>query len=274
MVAGARMPKFRIILCCWLAVFVLRTTAVPQPQFEAEQTDKQKTSSVRAFVIQMTNGAATCRAATREETPLTIPSADNRGVPVTQLEPDVGARVNAPIADGPGGLTINLVALSQLQTDANRSTVIAAFRRAANNWAARIKTPITITINVDYGVNTPSGSAFPDGVVGSTGSGSVVVDYAVARANLIASASSQSESAIYNSLPASTVPVDTGNGSAMEVTRSIGQALGFVPLDPNTAVATISFNKNFPFDFNPDNGINSSSLDFVGTATHEIGHAL
>jgi hypothetical protein len=47
-----------------------------------------------------------------------------------------------------------------------------------------------------------------------------------------------------------------------------------VPLDPNTAVATISFNKNMPFDFNPDNGINFSSLDFVGAATHEIGHAL
>jgi predicted Zn-dependent protease len=26
--------------------------------------------------------------------------------------------------------------------------------------------------------------------------------------------------------------------------------------------------------FQSDNGINSSSLDFVGTATHEIGHAL
>src|SRR5205085_9627229 len=138
-------------------------------------------------------------------------SADNRGVPVTQLEPDWSARVNAPTSDGPGGLTINLVALSQLQTDANRSTVVAAFQRAANTWAGRIKTPITITINVDYGVNMPGGSAFPDAVVGSTGSGSVTVDYAVARANLIASASSQSESAIYNSLPASTVPVNTGN---------------------------------------------------------------
>ena len=243
-------------------------------QSASAQSDKPAGSSVKSFIVQMTNGAATCRAATREETPLTIPSADNRGVPVTQLEPDWSARVNAPIADGPGGLTINLVALSQLQTDPDRSIVIAAFRRAANTWAARIKTPITITINVDYGVDTPSGSAFPDGVVGSTSAGSVVVDYKTARANLIASASSQLESAIYNSLPASTVPVNTGNGSAIEVTRSIGQALGFVPLDPNTAVATISFNKNFPFDFNPDNGIDSSQLDFVGTATHEIGHAL
>lgn len=236
------------------------------------QSNKQAGTSIKSFIVQMNHGAASCRAATGAEIPLTIPSADNRGVPISQLEPDV--QLNAPITDASGGLTINLVALSQLQTDGNRNTVIAAFQRAANTWAARIKTPITITIKVDYGVNTPSGDAFPDEVVGSTGSGSVVVDYSLARANLIAGASSPAESAIYNSLPASTVPVNTGNGSAIEVTRSIGQAVGFVPLDPNTAVATISFNKNFPFDFNPDNGINSSQLDFVGTATHEIGHAL
>src|SRR5207253_7156130 len=40
------------------------------------------------------------------------------------------------------------------------------------------------------------------------------------------------------------------------------------------AVATISFNKNIPFDFNPDNGVDFDSIDFVSTATHEIGHAL
>ena len=204
--------KLFFAVCAWVAalalVLQLPTLAGSRRastfQSASSQSDKPAGSSVKSFIVQMTNGEATCRAATREEAPLTIPSADNRGVPITQLEPDGSARINAPIADGPGGLTINLVALSQLQTDANRSTVIAAFQRAANTWAARIKTPITITINVDYGVNTPSGAAFPSGVVGSTGSGSVTVDYAVARANLIASASSQLESAIYSSLPPST----------------------------------------------------------------------
>ncbi len=270
--------RFRGKLLVALGACVAALPLVLQPSTSAGasttqfQSVKAATSGVKSFIVQMNGGAASCRAATSAEAPLTIPAADNRGVPISQLQTD--ASVYAPITDAGGGLIINLVALSQLQNDANRSTVIAAFQRAANNWAARIKTPITLTIKVDYGVNTPSGSPFPAGIVGSTGSGTVAVDYAIARANLISGASSAAESAIYNSLPPSGVPVNTGNGSAVEVTRSIGQALGFVPLDPNTAVATISFNKNFAFDFNPDNGINSNQLDFVGTATHEIGHAL
>ena len=217
----------------------------------------------------MIDGKAACRAATREEVRHAIPSQTSRGLPINTLEGAV-----APVSDSPTGLTINLVALSQLQTDSNRNTVIAAFQRAAATWSARIKTPITITINVDYGFDMPDGDPFPDGVVGSTGSGAVSVDYSLARTNLISTAANSTESTIYNLLPASAVPVNAGIGSAVEVARSLGQGLGFVPLDANTAVATISFNKDFPFDFNPDNGINGSSLDFVGTATHEIGHAL
>ncbi len=38
--------------------------------------------------------------------------------------------------------------------------------------------------------------------------------------------------------------------------------------------ASISFNSTFAFDFNPNDGIDSGSIDFVGVATHEIGHAL
>jgi hypothetical protein len=252
-------------VCLALAVF-LQTAAARET---ASVHENSPTFNTRAFVIQMTNGHAACRAATRNEAQHANPSPGNRGVPIAKLQ-----GVATPLADSPTGLTINLVALSQLQTDSNRNTVIAAFQRAAATWSARIKTPITITINVDYGFNMPDGDAFPDGVVGSTGSGAVTVDYSLARANLSSTAASPTESTIYNSLPASSVSVNTGIGSAVEVARSLGQALGFVPLAPNTAVATISFNKDFPFDFNPDNGINSSSLDFVGTATHEIGHAL
>ena len=238
----------------------------------AQATQNVKAAGVKAFVTRLRDGVTTCRLATPSEIQTTLPNFENRGVPVEHLLPrELGKPHTENAADG---LTIQLNALSQLQTDSNRNTVIAAFQRAAGVWAARIKTPITIRVNIDFGFDRPNGSEFPEEVVGSTSSGTVSIDYPAARANLIGSSSSATESAIYNSLPSSSVPVNTGNGSGIEVARSLGQALGFVPLDPNTAVATISFNKNMPFDFNPDNGISFDRLDFVGTAAHEIGHAL
>ena len=227
-------------------------------------------AGVKAFVTRIRDGVTTCGSALSEEISTTLPGSDNPGVPITELVPGQHAKPQFAV----DGLTIQLNALSQLQSDSNRATVIAAFQRAANIWTARIKTPITIKINIDYGFNRPSGGAFPDTVVGSTSSGTVAVEYATARANLLGSASSPTESTIYNALPATTVPVNTGNGATLEVARSVGQALGFVPLEAGTAVATISFNKSMPFDFNPDNGIAFDRLDFVGTAAHEIGHAL
>lgn len=260
--------KLTVVLC---VAFLFLGGVIGIRRSAAAHNDSQNTDN-KAFVIRMMNGHAACRAATAGEARATLPGANNRGVPVAQVAGE--QRALAPGESAPNALTIQLNALSQLQSDSNRNTVIAAFQRAAMTWSARIKTPVTITINIDYGFNMPDGTPFDADVVGSTSSGAVSVDYANARANLIATAASQGESAIYNSLPADSVPVNAGIGSAVEVPRSIGQALGFVPLDANTPVATISFNKSFSFDFNPDNGINSTSLDFVGTATHEIGHAL
>lgn len=38
--------------------------------------------------------------------------------------------------------------------------------------------------------------------------------------------------------------------------------------------AEIAFSTDFVFDFDPSDGIDSGAIDFVGVATHEIGHAL
>jgi hypothetical protein len=228
---------------------------------------------MNSFIIQMAGDTATCRATTPDEVSLTFPSPDNHGVSVSELL-DTKNRTTLNAQQGSENLTINLLALTQLQNDPNRTTVIAAFQRAAAIWTNRIKSPVTINLKIDYGVNGPNGNAFPSGVVGSTSSGTLAVDYSVARQNLIAGASTASEAAIYNSLPTNSVPVDTGDGSVVEVARSVAQALGLVPLNPNEVVATISFNKNFAFDFDPDNGIDADKLDFVAVAAHEIGHSL
>ncbi|MDQ5847138.1 MAG: NF038122 family metalloprotease, partial [Acidobacteriota bacterium] len=173
------------------------------------------------------------------------------------------------------GLTINLLALSQLQSDPDKATVIAAFERAAAVWTARIKSPVTVSMKIDYGSNRANGTAFPSDILGSTSSGSISDYYPSVRAKLIGSASDPvTELGIYNSLPASVIPTDTGDGSVIAISRSLSQTLGFLSPEPDTVVATISFNKTFAFDFNPDDGIDPGKIDFVGVAAHEIGHAL
>ena len=244
------------------------------PQGNETTTQEPKPGGIDSFVIRMVDGVAKCRKATAAEVPATLPRRDDRGVPVRELlQGENQAAINAGV-DSSTGLTISLVALSQLQNDSNRNTVIAAFQRAAANWTTRIKSPVTIRINIDYGFNEPGGGAFPPDVLGSTSSGSVSVDYPTARGRLVTGASSFSEAAIYNALPSSVVPTNDGDGSVVEVSRSLAQPLGLLPLNPNETVATISFNKNFDFDFNPDNGVDFNKVDFDTVATHEIGHAL
>jgi hypothetical protein len=237
---------------------------------------------VDSFIIEMNGDVTTCRVARPFEIQRTLPRPDDLRTPITvnYLRPteklDHASNLTAQSGDNIGtGLTINLVALSQLNGDANKQVVTDAFKSAAAVWEARIKSPITVSINIDYGVNMPDGKAFPTGVLGSTSSKDTSIDYPGLRTNLIASASSPAEAALYNSLPTSVVPTDVGNGAVVSVSRALALPLGIPVTNPgDTNIATISFNKNFAFDFDPTNGITSSQTDFVAVAAHEIGHAL
>lgn len=64
------------------------------------------------------------------------------------------------------------------------------------------------------------------------------------------------------------------NNTIVNLTSANAKALGL--RDPDDAVldATIAFNLAHLWDYNRDDGIQGSALDFVGIATHEIGHAL
>jgi len=236
-----------------------------------ERIENSPDEDVDSFIIENVDGLSTCREATPEEVPLTLPRPGDRGVPVEDLLPQPQRS-----EDISTGLTINFVALSQLQTDPNMATVVAAFQRAAAVWTARIKSPVTISINIDYGLNSPGGGAFGSNVLGSTSSRRATVDYQGAKTNLLAGSSSAAETALYNLLPNSFVPTDNGNGAVVSANRSVAFALG-IPVPGSSSdqnVATMGFNKNFAFDFNPDDGITLNQTDFVAVATHEIGHAL
>ena len=70
------------------------------------------------------------------------------------------------------------------------------------------------------------------------------------------------------------------NNSTVRLTNANAKALGIAPnlvtLNGclSTCDALIRFSTLFSWDLNPNDGITAGNYDFVGIATHEIGHAL
>lgn len=70
------------------------------------------------------------------------------------------------------------------------------------------------------------------------------------------------------------------NNSTLAITKASAKALGLTTDVNGTAInyassdANITFSSAFAFDFDPTDGIDSQSFDFIGVAIHEIGHAL
>lgn len=58
------------------------------------------------------------------------------------------------------------------------------------------------------------------------------------------------------------------------ITSANAKALGLIEGDSNGIDAQITFNSDITFDFDPTDGITDGAFDFVGIATHELGHAL
>ena len=267
---------FRLGVALCLAATILLSSLVLTASARNQSAVKTPVEEFDSFIIESGGSGSVCRAATAAERPLTLRRPEDIGVPVKQLLLKDAPNLISPQGENSStGLTINFVALSQLQNDPQRDLVIGAFQRAAAVWTDRIKSPITISINIDYGPNLPGGGPFGTNVLGSTSSRRTLIDYPSARANLIAGSSGASETSIYNALPGSFIPTDVGNGGVVAVSRSTAFALGIpVTVPSDTNVATMAFNKNFPFDFNPDNGIQFNQTDFIAVAVHEIGHAL
>ena len=188
--------------------------------------------------------------------------------------------------DLPQHLTIILRATDNLKANAAAE---AAFNRAAASWESVISSPITIFIDVDYGP-TNFGATWPAQVLGSTSSPSTTgINYDALRRQLIANANTPDKLAIYNALPANTLPTDLGSVTSVSLSKAIARAIGFSdptapvpPLPSPTAspqpltadsAARIGFNSQLvTYDFDGTEPINGT--DFEAVATHEIGHAL
>ncbi|HNC52844.1 MAG TPA: NF038122 family metalloprotease [Accumulibacter sp.] len=165
----------------------------------------------------------------------------------------------------------------------------AAFAAAGARWSSDFTDNVTINVNAGFAVLAP-------GVLASTSTAAVLAPYTMVRDALIADATSADDATAVAHLPVGSVnmlinrtandpngagsatPYLDANGSAnnraIAMTRADAKALGLIAGNNATIDANITFNSSFFYDFNPADGIGAGLYDFVGLATHELGHAL
>ena len=288
--------RFRAFLICLLLLiasgWIVSRVVSAQDDPTALANNKASASS-QAFVMRLNaQGQATCRAATPSERRGIIQRRGDSVVIYAGAPRRGESGANGPSSNAPGeqlpnlqpsaGLRIVLHGTSQLNQN---QTAKNAFIVAANHWEALISTPITVVLDVDFGT-TFFGTPYPSSdIIGASGSEDDTRPYTEVRDRLLANSPTAAEAQLYNALPVAAVPTQLSNQTFKSLTvrfsRANARALGFVSdiLDPNSIPAGggdagIGFNSAFPFDFDPNNGIDSNKIDFDSTATHEIGHAL
>ncbi len=169
---------------------------------------------------------------------------------------------------------------------------LAGFQSAANRWSNLLHDDVTVTLNIGF-------SALNPGVLGQAGSRRGTVSYDAFRNALAKDAWGSTDRAAVTGLsgssclsvytngtninpagPGSATPfLDNNcneNNQTIRMTLANARALGLYDAHDASVLtdADISFSTLFSWDFDPTNGITAGAFDFIGVATHEIGHAL
>jgi hypothetical protein len=158
---------------------------------------------------------------------------------------------------------------------------LAGFQAAGARWSAAFSDPITITLSIGFG-------GLANGVLAQASTTSTVIDYPDFKAAITSDRTSANDFTAVASLPTGssfsvllnrtaghTATPYTGSSDALLVPLANARALGLFQASGGGTDATITFgNSGITWDFDPSNGITGGAYDFVGAATHEIGHAL
>jgi len=188
-------------------------------------------------------------------------------------------------------LTFNFTFLAGSTPQANQ-----AFIDAGARWATLFSDNATIDLTVGQ-------AALGAGILASAGSTRSLYTFSQFRTALVADATTANDALAVSNLPTGssfgmlinrTSDNPNGAGSAtpyldnnastnnrsIRITNANAKALGLAPtlaLTGNCTAAcdaSITFGNSFTWDYNPNDGISAGAYDFVGIATHEIGHAL
>jgi hypothetical protein len=171
-----------------------------------------------------------------------------------------------------------------------------AFIDAGNRWSALFTDNVVLNMTVGQQSLNP-------GVLASTGSARSAYSYTDFRSALSGDASSGTDALAVSSLPggssfgmlinrtsdnpngagSATAYLDnngSANNTTVRITNANAKALGLTPTSQTVGScasacdASIVFATAFTWDYNPNDGITAGAYDFVGIATHELGHAL
>ncbi|GEM_PF-1826537 len=192
------------------------------------------------------------------------------------IKETIGRRnMNGELLLGTEATGLDIILRGTAQLEANPAAK-QAFINAASAWETRLKNPVTITMDVDYGT-TRFGTAWGTGVLGSAST--AVVTLTVTMRQFADSLKSRNPyySHVYNNIPDTLYNTTTVVSPNPSGTLANLQALGFRNATENLPFGqapSIGFNSNFAFDLDPSNGITSGQTDFDAVAVHEMGHAL
>jgi hypothetical protein len=171
----------------------------------------------------------------------------------------------------------------------------ASFTAAAGLWSAQFTDSVTVKLTVGTSNLGPN-------ILAQAGSRSINYSYTDVRNALAADVTSLSDSTAVANLPtgssvgmlinrtrdnpngsgSATPYVDSvgANNSTMSINAANARALGLsfgvggVQGGCSDCDAYIEFSTSFTWDHDPSDGIGGDAYDFVGIASHEIGHAL
>ncbi|MCX6952840.1 MAG: NF038122 family metalloprotease [Verrucomicrobia bacterium] len=182
-------------------------------------------------------------------------------------------------------LTFNFVA-----TSGTSQAAIDGFAAAGTRWSSLFTDNVTININIDF-------SALGAGILGQAGSAQVLTSFTNTKNALNADKTSFADNIAVANLqtgPAMSLlmnrtlnsPNGAGNATtfldndgdanntSIRMNTANAKALGILAGNNPVVDASISFSTLFNWDFDGSDGITAGTFDFVGVATHEIGHAL
>ncbi len=222
------------------------------------------------------NGTVQCIEVPRSEEYMrtVIENAQSSGLHI--IKETIGRRnMKGELMTGAQAAGLDIVLRGTDQLEANPAAK-QAFINSAAAWEAKIMSPVTITMDVDYGT-TRFGTTYGANVLGSTSSYVLSTGVTMRRFADSLATKNPGYADLYAAIPQPLLNNGTNPNPTPAASLANLQAIGFYPAVTNNAFGNtpaIGFNSNFTFDLDPSNGITAGQTDFDAVAVHEMGHAL